>query len=128
MGKLVSGTKPPQTEDQGITFIRNLAKKNSIGEDETILFSNHALRRMSNRCIEHDEVIECLINGYFIEFYDEHESHGRYPRVVFYDGHETEIYTVNSFEVPDNMTSTVITSCNVDWDKWKKKDDFIERK
>lgn len=127
MDILVSGTKPPQKEDQGITFLRNLAKRNKPGEEDTILFSNHALSQMSNRCIEHDDVMRCIINGYFIEFYNEIESHGKYPRVVFYDGHTTEIYAVTSFELPDNMLSTVITSCKVDWNKWQKKDEYIER-
>lgn len=124
-----AGTKPGDIENNGITFIRNLAKENYEKNGANVVFSQHAIRQMNARSIMHDDIIRCMTEGYFIQFRPANTlRRGKHPRIIFYDGHETEIYSVSTFEIPENLKTTVITSCLVDWSKWKKVKDYIERK
>lgn len=125
MQQLKTGTTRNDKENNGIVFIRNLARDN---EGRNVYLSTHTLNRMSERCIERDDVIRCISDGFFIEFQKGTHLKDRHPRILFYDGHDTEIYSVTTFEFPENMDTTVITAAIVQWDKWNKCGDYIERR
>ncbi len=86
-------------------------RKHAINED--ILFTAHALMRMSERKIGLDSVIHCLINGKVIETneYDEdikvlfQEQSGRIPR----------FYSVVAFGRPPRVITVALTDFTV-WD------------
>lgn len=91
-------------------------------ERGALAFSDHAYEKMRKLRISQEQVIYCIKNGLLIEYQEGYE--GEDPRMLFYNGHENSFYVVVTVVEPDHL---VITVCSVDFTKWRKKGDGIER-
>lgn len=84
-------------------------------------FSMHAYEKMRKLKILESQVVNCIKNGILVEQQNGYDDED--PRMVFYNGHENSFYVV----VTVIETNTVVTVCETDFTKWKKKGDGIER-
>ncbi|MCM1183545.1 MAG: DUF4258 domain-containing protein [Roseburia sp.] len=87
-----------------------------------LFFTNHACDKMRKLKISQSQVIDCIKNGALIEQQIGYDNEA--PRMVFYNGHENSFYVVVTVVSMDHL---VITVCQTDFAKWKKKGDVIER-
>lgn len=94
----------------------------SAYERGVLFFSDHAYDKMRRLKKTESQVIECIKNGILVEQQDGYETEN--PRMVFYNGHDDSFYVVVAFASIDHV---VITVCETDFAKWKKKGDGIER-
>ena len=97
------------------SFVRSACDRN------TLYFSEHAYEKMRKLKISQREVIDCIKYGILVEQQNGYDNED--PRMVFYNGHENSFYVV----VTVIETNTVVTVCETDFTKWKKKGDGIER-
>ena len=86
-----------------------------------LFFSDHAYEKMRKLKISQSQVVNCIKNGILVEQQSGYDNED--PRMVFYNGHENSFYVV----VTVIETNTVVTVCETDFTKWKKKGDGIER-
>lgn len=87
-----------------------------------LLFSDHAYEKMRRLMISQSQVIDCIKHGVLVEQQNGYDNED--PRMVFYNGHENSFYVVVTVTSMDHL---VVTVCQTDFTKWKKKGDGIER-
>lgn len=87
-----------------------------------LYFSDYAYEKMRKLKISQGQVVDCIKNGVLVEQQSGYDNED--PRMVFYNGHENSFYVVVTVTAMDHL---VITVCQTDFTKWKKKGDGIER-
>lgn len=87
-----------------------------------LFFLDHAYEKMKKLKISQSQVTNCIKSGILIE--QQNGYNGEDPRMVFYNGHENSFYVVVTVTSADHV---VVTVCQTDFTKWKKKGDGIER-
>lgn len=87
-----------------------------------LFFSDHAYEKMRKLKISQSQVVNCIKNGILVEQQSGYVNEN--PRMVFYNGHEHSFYVVVTVASMDHL---VITVCQTDFAKWKKKGEGIER-
>ena len=87
-----------------------------------LFFSDHAYEKMRKLKISQSQVVNCIKNGILVEQQSGYDNED--PRMVFYNGHENSFYVVVTVASMDHL---VITVCQTDFTKKKKKGDGIER-
>jgi len=87
-----------------------------------LFFSDHAYDKMKKIKKTQSQVVECIKNGILVEQQNGYGTEN--PRMVFYNGHSDSFYVVVTFASVDHV---VITVCETNFMKWKKKGDGIER-
>lgn len=80
------------------------------------------MKKMRKLKISQGQVVDCIKNGVLVEQQSGYDNED--PRMVFYNGHENSFYVVVTVTAMDHL---VITVCQTDFTKWKKKGDGIER-
>ena len=87
-----------------------------------LFFSDHAYDKMRKLKLSYNQVVNCIKSGLLVEY---QKGYGdEQPRMIFYNGHENSFYVVVTVASLDHL---VITVCETDFTKWKKKGDGIER-
>lgn len=87
-----------------------------------LFFSSHAYDKMRRLMISQSQVIDCIKHGILVEQQNGYDKED--PRMIFYNGHENSFYVVVTVTSIDHL---VITVCQTDFTKWRKKGDGIER-
>ncbi|MDS0526071.1 DUF4258 domain-containing protein [Clostridium sp. SHJSY1] len=87
-------------------------------------FTDHAIERMSEREIDIDKVLECVIKGKTIEFQTDRRTND--IKVLFQEatGKKTEVYTV----VAALDTPLIITVCKTKEEVWECVNDVLRRR
>ncbi|EKQ55446.1 MULTISPECIES: DUF4258 domain-containing protein [unclassified Clostridium] len=87
-------------------------------------FTNHAIERMSEREIDIDKVLECIIKGKTIEFQTDKRTND--IKVLFQEATDKspEVYTV----VAALETPLIITVCKTKDEAWECIDNVLKRR
>lgn len=98
-----------------------IRKKVSEGQFD---FTDHAIERMSEREIDIDKVLECVIKGKTIEFQTDRRTND--IKVLFQEttGEKPEVYTV----VAALDTPLIITVCRTKEEVWECVNDVLIRR
>ncbi|MBQ8246048.1 MAG: DUF4258 domain-containing protein [Lachnospiraceae bacterium] len=97
-------------------FVRNAYERGML------TFSLHAYDKMRKLKITESQVLNCIKTGILVEQQNGYENED--PRMIFYNGHHDSFYVVVTVASLDHV---VVTVCETDFTKWKKKGDGIER-
>lgn len=87
-----------------------------------LFFSDHAYDKMRRLKISQSQVVNCIKNGILVEQQSGYANEN--PRMIFYNGHQDSFYVVVTIASMDHL---VITVCQTDFTKWRKKGEGIER-
>lgn len=89
-------------------YIRQYAKRKQLD------FSEHAIIRMGERCIDYNQVINCVENGKVIE----HQSHGEDIKILFQEASilQPEFYTIVAASSPYPV---VVSVCKFKEEAWE---------
>lgn len=122
------GTQPPMPENQGINVVRNFANDYLNGNLDSVYITEHANIQMGKRKISALKAVEIIAKGYYVEFQDVKNQHGKTNCTVFYSGHIEKILSVNTLADLGKNSITLITVEHRKDEIWKEKGNYVERK